>query len=380
MTLAEAQIAASPVARPDNLRPGVVWFGDLDLPTGGQHISAPFPWFGGKRRVASLVWRAFGPCVNYVEPFFGSGAVLLARPPDMLPDNARETVNDLDGHVANFWRSVKLSPEAVAEWADWPVNENDLTARNAWLAAQRTHLKTALNADPEWHDPKIAGWWVWGISQWIGSGFADKSHRLKLPDVDGAGDRGLAKAARGQIPYIDGDNQRRGTVARAAKKKLPEINGHNSGRGVHGASARANLTAVMAALSHRLRFTRVASGDWTRVLTNTPLRPTVGDRGNNAFTGVFLDPPYETSHDVYAEGHNIGADVRAWCIEHGATPYYRIALCGYEGEHNALEDHGWTCVAWKAKGGYATDDTNSFSERVWLSPACLPLAQQRTLF
>lgn len=354
MTLTEAQIAASPVARPE-LRPGVLWFGDLDLPTGGQHISAPFPWFGGKRRVAPLVWRAFGPVVNYVEPFFGSGAVLLDRPPDMLPDNARETVNDLDGHVANFWRSVKLSPEAVAEWADWPVNENDLTARNAWLAAQRTHLKTALNADPEWHDPKIAGWWVWGISQWIGSGFAEGVNRFKLSDVDGAGNRGLAKVAWAQIP---------------------KISGGNSGRGVHGASARANLTAVMAALSHRLRFTRVASGDWTRVLTNTPLRP----GSDAAFTGVFLDPPYETSHDLYAEGHNIGADVRAWCIEHGATPCYRIALCGYEGEHNDLEAHGWTCVAWKAASGYSKDKNDSFRERVWLSPACLPLAQQRTLF
>jgi hypothetical protein len=27
-------------------------------------VRAPFPWFGGKRRVADVVWRAFGPDVN----------------------------------------------------------------------------------------------------------------------------------------------------------------------------------------------------------------------------------------------------------------------------------------------------------------------------
>lgn len=43
-------------------------------------LRAPFPWFGGKSRIASTVWDAFGRVQNYVEPFFGSGAVLLARP------------------------------------------------------------------------------------------------------------------------------------------------------------------------------------------------------------------------------------------------------------------------------------------------------------
>ena len=40
-------------------------------------IAVPFPWFGGKRKVAAEVWSRFGTVANYVEPFFGSGAVLL---------------------------------------------------------------------------------------------------------------------------------------------------------------------------------------------------------------------------------------------------------------------------------------------------------------
>jgi site-specific DNA-adenine methylase len=43
----------------------------------GNTMQAPFPWFGGKRKVASEVWAALGDVDNYVEPFAGSLAVLL---------------------------------------------------------------------------------------------------------------------------------------------------------------------------------------------------------------------------------------------------------------------------------------------------------------
>ena len=113
-------------------------------------LEAPFPWFGGKRRVAAEVWARFGAVANYVEPFFGSGAVLLGR---QLPFEGQETVNDLDGFIANFWRSIKLSPEATAAAADHPVFENDLHARHIWLVHQRETLRAQLEGDPDWHDP-----------------------------------------------------------------------------------------------------------------------------------------------------------------------------------------------------------------------------------
>ena len=37
-------------------------------------MKAPFPYFGGKSSVASLVWDALGQPKHYIEPFFGSGA------------------------------------------------------------------------------------------------------------------------------------------------------------------------------------------------------------------------------------------------------------------------------------------------------------------
>lgn len=69
--------------------------------TASTPLRAPFPWYGGKFLAAPLVWRAFGNVPNYVEPFAGSLAVLLARP---HPGKV-ETANDKDGLIANFWRA-----------------------------------------------------------------------------------------------------------------------------------------------------------------------------------------------------------------------------------------------------------------------------------
>ena len=84
--------------------------------------------------MAKEVWTRFGVIQNFVEPFFGSGAVMLGRPSPIV---GNETINDLDGYAANFWRAIKRAPEDVAEHADNPVNENDLHARHVWLGGRR---------------------------------------------------------------------------------------------------------------------------------------------------------------------------------------------------------------------------------------------------
>ena len=149
-----------------------------------QLLRAPFPWFGGKSRAASIIWARFGDVANYIEPFAGSLAVLLARP---TPPRI-ETVNDLDCNVANFWRAVQADPEAVAKFADWPVNEADLHARHRWLVAQLPAHRERMMTDPDYFDAKIAGWWVWGLCQWIGSGWcAERKPTRQRPHVGDAG-------------------------------------------------------------------------------------------------------------------------------------------------------------------------------------------------
>jgi hypothetical protein len=114
-----------------------------------RDLKAPFPWFGGKSRVASIVWDRFGNTPNYVEPFCGSLAVLLGRP----HPPGTETVNDKDAFLVNFWRSLSFDSDGVAKWADWPVSEADLIARHRWLvSAFAMRGSVAANGTAFWGD------------------------------------------------------------------------------------------------------------------------------------------------------------------------------------------------------------------------------------
>jgi hypothetical protein len=315
-------------------------------------LQSPFPYFGGKSRIASLVWERFGDVRNYVEPFFGSGAVLLGRPHWPFQDTRTETVNDLDGMIANFWRALSRSPDEVAYYADWPVNECDLHARHQWLINEGLGHVERLKTDPDYYDPKIAGWWVWGICQWIGRGWCKKTDK-KRPHL-GNGGMGIHRVSH-RRPHIG-----------------------NGGIGVHRVShqrpdGKSALNDYFQSLAHRLRYVRVCCGDWTRVCGSAS---TV----SHGLTGVFLDPPYDQSQrysDIYSVETQVSSEVREWCLAHGDDARMRIALCGYAGEgHEVLESHGWTCVSWKSSGGFARISNkawleNAKRERIWFSPHCL---------
>lgn len=64
---------------------------------------------GSKWSLADWIIRFFPKHHTYLEPFFGSGAVLFNKPRSCI-----ETVNDLDGNVTNFFRWVKDDPEKLA--------------------------------------------------------------------------------------------------------------------------------------------------------------------------------------------------------------------------------------------------------------------------
>jgi len=298
-------------------------------------LKAPFPWFGGKRRVSDLVWAQFGDVSNYVEPFAGSLAVLLGRP----TKPRTETVNDADCYLANFWRAIANDPEGTAKAADWPVNEADLLARHKWLIAQND-FRERIKKDPEYYDAKIAGWWVWGLCSWIGDGWCH--------------------AESAKIPHL-------GDAGRGINRKLPHLG--DAGRGI---------AEYFEQLAERLRGVRVACGDWARVMGDSV---TI----KHGTTGVFLDPPYasERNQSYAVDSADVAHDVRKWAIENGDNKLYRIALCGYAGEHEMPEN--WHEVEWKASGGYGSQAKskgreNSEKERIWFSPHCLHSVKQKSLF
>jgi hypothetical protein len=386
-------------------------------------LKAPFPYFGGKSTVAPVVWQALGQPKHYIEPFAGSCAVLLGRP-DYLPTKHMETINDKDGYVANVWRSLQMEPEEVAKVCDWPVNHADLNARRRYLLKNAGLLQN-LCADPEWHDTKMAGYWIWAASCWIGSGLtrpgampdttnAKGVHKTsiagKRPHIgnDGEGINHLAGGRpqvgvqgagvhqAGPIPGITGKNNT------GINSQIPLLNheagvcrrpcfGSSGAHGVHKVTLTNDPDPLLDVsdpytpglyqwfrqLSERLRRVRVVCGDWQRVCGGD----WQDDRGT---CGMFFDPPYsaEAGRDpeiYHEESGTVANDVREWCRERGSRKTYRIVLAGYIEEHESLQDDGWTVYRWSAHGGFANrakDKTkckgvgNRHKEALFFSPHC----------
>jgi site-specific DNA-adenine methylase len=367
-------------------------------------LKAPFPYMGGKSRIAREVWRRFGDVPNYVEPFFGSGAILLGRPP--FDGNRIETVNDIDGHIANFWRALQADPDAVAYHADWPVSELDLHARGDWLyyRPDAHACLERLRSDPDYYDAKSAGWWVWFASCWIGGlpaipettpdgatvygqGGGPDGVYERLPHLGNAGN-GVAR----KLPHL-------GSAGMGVARQRPHLGSGGQGNGVHGLNGvprqmpvpniddanggprRAMLIAYFRQLAARLERVRVCCGDWTRVTG-----PSV--TWKHGLTAVFLDPPYshaERDSKLYSHDNDVAADVRQWAIENGDNPQLRIALCGYDTEHGDAMPDTWSVWRWKAAGGYGSQGNgrgrdNAGRECVWFSPACINPMETLPLF
>jgi DNA adenine methylase len=110
-------------------------------------LTPPLKWFGGKTYLASKIVSLFPRHLHYVEPFFGGGAVLLARDPDderlwLSPRSPEvgvsEIVNDIDGRLMNFWRvlqghdtfeefrrRVEAIPMSRVEWNEAHAHRHD---------------------------------------------------------------------------------------------------------------------------------------------------------------------------------------------------------------------------------------------------------------
>lgn len=69
-------------------------------------MAKPFiPWVGGKEKLAPYIRQVFPPKVKvYVEPFGGSGAILLGLPAD---SSRLDIYNDLDKELSNLFLCVK---------------------------------------------------------------------------------------------------------------------------------------------------------------------------------------------------------------------------------------------------------------------------------
>lgn len=308
-------------------------------------IRAPFPWYGGKRRIAPDVWKRFGDDLGvYVEPFAGSLACLLYR---MVPV-AREIVCDTDGGLCNFWRAIKQDHRQVAYWADYPTVHQDLTARHKWLIQWSLDNADRLMADPDYCDFKAAGWWVWGVGLWIGGGWC-QTHADKIPWINPMpGGRGVM--AQSTVPD---------KLAYAKESETP-LDGNE-------------LEGWFHRLAERMKGVIVLNRSWEAALTPTKLQQTPSAPAPPV--GIFMDPPYvaDGSRELYgsdAEGSSTATAWAAyeWAIEHGEQ--FRIAYCAHDGDFEWPE--GWETDVRSFRVGRKGE-----ADLVAYSPACVKKSTQQ---
>ena len=328
----------------------------------------------------------------FVEPFAGSLAVLLASQP-----HKREVVCDTDGGICNFWRALQADPDAVAHWADWPTIHDDLTARHRYLVKWVQEHGERLREDPEYYDARAAGWWVWGISLWIGGGWCTTNSSgapvgdTQMPMCRGTTGRGVVGRENlpvrdGVRPAIPGGGHTTGAGVAMQRHTLPVGDGKrpaiaphmraNGERGVVGRGAR--LQPWLRALADRLKGVIVLNRGWQSAVTTSVLAQT--ETGPKPPVGILLDPPYLTAErhsDVYgsdADGtsDDVARDAFGWAVLHGDR--YRIAYCAHEGDFNVPS--GWTAQT-ETFAGIRDAKRRDRRDLIMFSPACVPTSQGR---
>jgi DNA adenine methylase len=99
----------------------------------------PFPYHGGKQKLAEQIISLLPTHEHYVEPYAGSLSVLLAKRPSPV-----ETVNDLDDALMTFWRVLRDRHEDLERVAALtPHARGELELVRGQLVMEGDDLETA---------------------------------------------------------------------------------------------------------------------------------------------------------------------------------------------------------------------------------------------
>lgn len=96
-------------------------------------------YVGSKWNMASWIVEQMPEHEIYLEPFFGSGAVLFNKPASRI-----ETVNDLDGNIVNLFKVIREFPEELAKAVDFtPYSREEYLKSFDSLKTELTELERA---------------------------------------------------------------------------------------------------------------------------------------------------------------------------------------------------------------------------------------------
>lgn len=104
-------------------------------------MNAVMKYPGAKWSIASWIISKFPQHHSYLEPFFGSGAVLFTKPRSNI-----ETVNDLDGEVVNLFRWIREDPMRMANEIQWTPYAREVYERAfAGMKTEQDSFRRAVN-------------------------------------------------------------------------------------------------------------------------------------------------------------------------------------------------------------------------------------------
>lgn len=102
-------------------------------------MKAIFKYPGSKWSLADWIIGFFPEHHSYLEPFFGSGAVLFNKQRSHI-----ETVNDLDGNVVNLFECIRSDPEKLAHYIYWTPYAREVYDQ-AYIRTPQNTFEAAAN-------------------------------------------------------------------------------------------------------------------------------------------------------------------------------------------------------------------------------------------
>ncbi len=161
-----------------------------------------FGWYGGKFSHLDWLLPLLPDAYHFCEPFGGSAAVLINRPPSPI-----ETYNDIDGEVVNFFRVLRdQKEELLQEIGLTPFSREELRiaveksvtglsdlerARRFFVRARQVRTGLAQTAsEGRWAHCRLtsrAGM-AGAVSRWLGSveGLSEIAQRLLRVQIENA--------------------------------------------------------------------------------------------------------------------------------------------------------------------------------------------------
>ena len=106
-------------------------------------MKTPITYWGGKQQLLPKLLPLIPEHRQYDEPFFGGGALYFAKKPSEI-----EFINDINGEMVNFYRTLKLNFNALKQEVDCTLHSEFLHRKAQGIYNDPLHSDDVQRAWP----------------------------------------------------------------------------------------------------------------------------------------------------------------------------------------------------------------------------------------